>query len=81
MNARMILGHAACAALTSAVWEVAINLPAGDPGVLLTATGAAPFAIAAISLAVTHDTQRRPQPAQPAPQQRRPQPVRKELVR
>ncbi|MEV5629205.1 hypothetical protein [Micromonospora tulbaghiae] len=81
MNARTIAAHVACAGLTTAVWEVAVHMPAGEPGLLLQAVGVAPFVVAGISLLVGEDAQRRSQPA-PAPQQRRrPQPARKELAR
>ncbi|MEV4521501.1 hypothetical protein AB0J77_14830 [Micromonospora tulbaghiae] len=81
MNARMIAAHVLCAGLTTAVWEVAVHLPAGEPGLLLQAVGVAPFAVAGVSLLVGADATRRSQPAGPVPQQRRPQPVRKELAR
>lgn len=81
MNARMILGHAACASLATIVWEVGVNLPAGNPGVAVQAVGVAPFLVAGISLLVARDALRRSLPVQPAVRQRLPQPARKELAR
>ena len=81
MNARTIAAHVAVPALPTIVWEVGIHMPAGDPGWLLRAAGAAPFVFPAVLLLVGADAQRRSQPAPAPQQQRRPQPVRKELAR
>ncbi|GAA3780934.1 hypothetical protein [Micromonospora maritima] len=82
MNARTIAAHVVCAGLTTAVWEVAVNLPAGEPGLLLQAAGVAPFLVAGVSLLVGADASAPSQAAGQVPQQqRRTQPARKELAR
>ncbi|WBB73214.1 hypothetical protein O7602_26600 [Micromonospora sp. WMMD1128] len=81
MNAGTIAAHVVVAGLTTVVWEVAVNMPAGEPGLLLQAAGVAPFLVAGISLLAGADSQRRSEPAPVPQQQRRPQPTRKELAR
>lgn len=82
MNASTLIGHAAFAGLATTVWEVGVHLPAGDPGILLVAAGLAPFAVAAVSLALVADADRRIQrPALPEQRRQPSTPTRKELTR
>lgn len=58
MNANRLAGHIACALTATAVWEVAVNLPAGSPGWQLIVTGLFPEAVAALSLALLRSADR-----------------------
>ena len=58
MNTNRLAGHAACALAATAVWEVAVSLPAGSPGWHLLVAGLFPEVVATISLALLRSADR-----------------------